>query len=51
LRDGLTLPDEIARRRERLDKLKIARAVIEARTRERAAAERSPAAQRSIQLH
>ena len=40
LQDGLTIPAEIARRRERLEKLKSARAVIEARARERAAAER-----------
>ena len=40
LQDGLTIPDEIARRRERVEKLKVARAVIEARARERAAAER-----------
>jgi transposase len=39
LQDGLTIPDEIARRRERLEKLQAARAVIEARARERAAAE------------
>jgi transposase len=40
LQDGLTIPDEIARRCERLEKLKLARAVIEARARERAAAAR-----------
>lgn len=40
LQDGLTIPDEITRRRERIEKLKLARAVIEARARERAAAER-----------
>jgi len=40
LQDGLTIPDEIARRRERIEKLKAARAVIEARARERAVAER-----------
>lgn len=40
LQDGLTIPGEIARRRERLEKLKAARAVIEVRARERAAAER-----------
>ncbi len=39
LQDGLTIPDEITRRRERLEKLKMARAVIEARARERAATE------------
>ena len=40
LQDGLTIPAEIARRRQRLDKLQAARAVIEARARERAAAAR-----------
>jgi transposase len=40
LHDGLTIPDEIARRSARLEKLKAARAVIEARARERAAVER-----------
>jgi hypothetical protein len=40
LQDGLTIPAEIARRRERLEKLQQARLVIEARARERAAAER-----------
>jgi transposase len=40
LQDGLTIPNEIARRRERLEKLKAARTVIETRARERAAAER-----------
>jgi len=41
LQDGLTIPDEIARRHERIEKLKAARAVIEARARQRAAAERA----------
>jgi len=36
LQDGLSIPDEIARRRERIEKLKAARAVIEARAAERA---------------
>jgi transposase len=40
LEDGLTIPDEIARRRERLEKLQRARAVLEERARARAAAER-----------
>jgi hypothetical protein len=40
LQDGLTIPDEITRRCERIEKLKMARAVIEARARERAATER-----------
>jgi transposase len=40
LQDGLTIPDEITRRRERIEKLKMARAVIEERAREHAAAER-----------
>lgn len=40
LQDGLTIPDEIVRRRERIEKLKMARAVIEARARAHAAAER-----------
>ena len=40
LQDGLTIPDEIARRGARLEKLQAARAVIAARARERAAAER-----------
>ncbi|MGH8693926.1 MAG: transposase [Burkholderiales bacterium] len=40
LQDGLSIPDEIARRRERLVKLHAARVVIEARARDRAAAER-----------
>jgi len=42
LQDGLTIPEEITRRRERLEKLKAARAVIAARARERAAAARPP---------
>jgi len=41
LQDGLSIPDEIARRRERIEKLQKARAVIEARARERAVAERA----------
>jgi len=41
LQDGLTIPDEIARRHERIEKLQKARAVIEERARERAAAERA----------
>ena len=39
LQDGLSIPAEIARRRERLVQLHAARGVIEARARERAAAE------------
>lgn len=40
LQDGLTIPAEIARRRERLAKLQAARAVIEERARQRVAQER-----------
>jgi transposase len=40
LQDGLSIPAEIARRRERLVKLQAARVVIEQRAREQAAAER-----------
>ena len=41
LEDGLTIPDEIARRRERLEKLQHARAVLEERARQHATAERA----------
>jgi len=40
LDDGLTLPGEVARRRDRIEKLKAARAALEERARDRAAAER-----------
>jgi transposase len=40
LQDGLSIPDEIARRRDRVEKLQAARAVIEERARQRAAGER-----------
>lgn len=39
LQDGLTIPAEIARRRDRIEKLQAARAVIEERARQRAAQE------------
>lgn len=41
LEDGLTLPGEVARRRERIEKLKAARAALEERARERAESERA----------
>lgn len=41
LADGLTVPGEIARRRERIEKLRAATAVIEARAKERQRAERA----------
>ena len=41
LADGLTVPGEIARRRERMEKLRAATAVIEARAKERQRAERA----------
>ena len=39
LADGLTIPNEIARRKERVEKLKVARAALEERAREAAAQE------------
>lgn len=39
LEDGLTIPDELARRRDRIEKLRAATAVIEARAKERQRAE------------
>ena len=39
LEDGLTLPGEVARRRDRIEKLRAARAVLEQRSAERAQAE------------
>lgn len=41
LDDGLTLPGEVARRRDRIEKLKAARAALEERARARAEAERA----------
>jgi transposase len=41
LEDGLTLPGEVARRRDRIEKLKAARATMEERAKQRAEAERA----------
>ena len=47
LQDGLTIPDEVARRRERIARLQAARAALEERARERAAAEKARRAEPS----